>query len=99
MDRSVRTAAWVVGVLLAAGYLWAARTPPPPQPQPTQVPVQAQAVQARLVIRHRGAPQVALEAKKVTAGQGLTRATLEGVSRAVVYREGKEFLRVRASRI
>lgn len=90
---------WVAGVLvlLGAGYLWAARTPPPsPRSEPPQ-PVQAMGT--KMAVRHRGTPQVTLEARKITTTPDLSRATLEGVGRAVVYREGKEFLRVQAQRI
>lgn len=90
---------WVAGVLvlLGAGYLWAARTPVPSPPP--QAPQPVQAVGTKLVVRQRGSPQVALQAQKVTTTPDLSRATLEGIGRAVVYREGKEFLRVRAQRI
>lgn len=91
---------WTLGVLvlLGAGYLWAARTPPPSlPPPPTPQPVQA--VGTKVVIRHKGTPQVALQARKGTTTPDLSRTTLEGVGQAVVHREGKEFLHVRAQRI
>lgn len=86
--------------LAAAGYLWAAhgaRTEAPAsQPSP---PVRLEARQARVVVRHEGKPQVDLEAQRVEVSPDLMSATLEDVRRAVVFREGQEFLYVRARRI
>jgi hypothetical protein len=86
--------------LLAAGYLWAAQgargdgAAPPPAP-----PVRLEASRARVVVRHEGKPQVDLQARRVEVSPDLMNATLEDVRRAVVFREGQEFLYVRAQRI
>jgi len=87
--------------LLAVGFVWALRLEPgprPPQPTP-QVPVQLQAEETRLVIRHKGSAQVDLRARRVEVTPDQQRATLQDVQRATVFREGREFLRVRADRI
>lgn len=86
--------------LLAAGYLWAVQssradgTVAPPAP-----PVRLEARETRVVVRHEGKPQVDLQAERVEVSPDLMSATLEDVRRAVVFREGREFLYVRAQRI
>jgi LPS export ABC transporter protein LptC len=86
--------------LLVFGFAWAMRTPSTPDAQATpHLPVQLRAEEARLVIRHRGEPQVDLRSEHVKVTPDLQRATLEGVERATVFREGQEFLNIRADRI
>lgn len=101
MRANVRTLVWAVAGLglLATGYLWAARSDRAEAPAPQSVPVRLGAHQTRVVVRHQGKPQVDLQARQVAVSPDLTRATLEDVRRAVVYREGQEFLYVRARRI
>lgn len=87
--------------LLAVGFVrvvWLEPGPQPPAPTP-QVPVQLRAEKTRLVIRHKGSPQVDLHARLVEVTPDQQRATLQDVQRATVFREGREFLRVRADRI
>jgi LPS export ABC transporter protein LptC len=86
--------------LLVFGFVWAMRSPASPEAQATpQPPVQLRAEQARIVIRHRGEPQVDLRSERVKVAPDLQRATLESVDRAKVFREGQEFLNIRADRI
>lgn len=87
--------------LLGVGFVWALWLEPGPKsPAPTpQVPVQLRAEETRLVIRHKGSPQVDLRARRVEVTPDQQRATLQDVQRATVFREGREFLRVRADRI
>ncbi|MCS7236189.1 MAG: hypothetical protein RMM30_09475 [Armatimonadota bacterium] len=86
--------------LVGAGYLWAARAArtEPPGPEPS-APVRLEAEETRLVVRHQGTPQVDLQARRVEVSPDLMSATLEDVRRAVVFREGQEFLYVKAGRI
>ena len=86
--------------LLGAGYLWAARTAQTDQPAAAPpAPVRLEAQRTRLVIRHQGRPQVDLRAQRVEVSPDLMTATLQDVRRAVVFREGREFLYVHARRI
>jgi len=86
--------------LVGAGYLWAARSARTDQPAAVpSAPVRLEARQTRLMVRHEGRPQVDLQALRVEVSPDLMRATLEDVRRAVVFREGQEFLYVRAQRI
>ncbi len=95
--------AWIgvgVAAVLVAGFAWAMRAdvPPPPAPQPTP-PVTLKATSPRVVVRHRGTPQVDLRAREAEVTPDQKQATLLDVGRAVVFRDGKEFLKVRARRI
>lgn len=101
MRANLRRVLWALAGLglLATGYLWAARSDRAEPPIPQSVPVRLEAHQTRVVVRHQGRPQVDLQARQVEVSPDLTRATLEEVRRAVVYREGQEFLYVRARRI
>lgn len=65
-------------------------------PQPV---VQLEAAEARIVIRHKGDPQVELRAEEVRVDTDLQRATFDRVRRATVYREGRETLYIAARRI
>lgn len=86
--------------LLGAGYLWAAGVAREQAPQPqAPLPVRLEAQQTRLVVRHEGKPQVDLQAQRVEVSPDLLTATLEDVRRAVVFRDGQEFLYVRARRV
>ncbi|MDR7400110.1 MAG: hypothetical protein QN144_12485 [Armatimonadota bacterium] len=92
--------ALVLAGLVGAGYLWAAGSARTDQPAAVpSAPVRLEARQTRLVVRHEGRPQVELQAQRVEVSPDLMRATLEDVRRAVVFREGQEFLYVRARRI
>ncbi|MDR5682898.1 MAG: LPS export ABC transporter periplasmic protein LptC [Armatimonadota bacterium] len=101
MPRSAAVAVVAAAVgLLAVGWYWAYRSATEPAAQPTPAPpVQLRAEQARIVIRHRGDPQVDLRSRQVEVSADLQRATFEGVDRATVFREGREFLYIRAQRI
>lgn len=97
-----RWAGWalLLVALAGAGYLWAARSARTDQPVAfPSAPVRLEAQQTRLVVRHEGRPQVDLQAQRVEVSPDLMSATLEDVRRAVVFREGQEFLYVRARRI
>ncbi len=97
-----RWASWalVMVALAGAGYLWAVRSARTDQPAAVPpAPVRLEAQQTRLVVRHEGRPQVDLQAQRVEVSPDLMSATLEDVRRAVVFREGQEFLYVRARRI
>ncbi len=97
-----RWAGWalVMVALAGAGYLWAVRSARTDQPAAVPpAPVRLEAQQTRLVVRHEGRPQVDLQAQRVEVSPDLMSATLEDVRRAVVFREGQEFLYVRARRI
>ncbi|MCS7174087.1 MAG: LPS export ABC transporter periplasmic protein LptC [Armatimonadetes bacterium] len=92
----------IVGITagLVAGFAWAMRTEPVPEvPATPAPPVALRAEETRVVVRHRGAPQVDLRAREAEVTPDQQRATLKDVARATVFREGKEFLRVRARRI
>ncbi len=86
---------------LVAGFAWAMRTEPalPQSAAAPQVPVTLKATEMRVVVRHRGTAQVDLRAQEAEAAADQKLATLKGVGRAVVFRDGKEFLTVRAQRI
>ncbi|GBD29367.1 hypothetical protein HRbin32_00455 [bacterium HR32] len=92
--------ALALAALAGAGYLWAARSARTDQSVAVpSAPVRLEARQTRLVVRHEGRPQVDLQAQRVEVSPDLMSATLEDVRRAVVFREGQEFLYVRARRI
>jgi LPS export ABC transporter protein LptC len=86
--------------LLAAGLVWAFRTASSPEAQGVPQPaVQLKGEQTRVVVRHKGDPQVDLSAEEVQVTQDLQSVIFDRVERAAVFREGREFLYLSARQI
>ena len=95
-----RLAAVTALAFLAAGFAWAMRYDPTEEAHRSPTPtVSPEARGARVVVRDKGQPRVDLQARAARLTPDQSQATLEGVERAVVFKDGKEYLRVRAARI
>lgn len=95
-----RLAAVAALAFLAAGFAWAMRYDPADEARALPTPsVSPEARGARVVVRDKGQPRVDLQARTARMTPDQSQATLEDVQRAVVFKDGKEYLRVRAARI